>query len=109
MAWGIAGWLFFFFCFGGFLYYHGERWECGRYWMPRLIVAENGYTYTDGTPIDPINMALMRADCQEEFELVLLGILAGLLVGAGCVTWFWHPAPPRKPVGLQFTKGGRWN
>jgi hypothetical protein len=58
---------------------YGTRWEVGRYYLPRSLVAAGGQVYRDGADIDPINQAIIRADREEETILAILSIDAALL------------------------------
>ena len=78
-AWPWFGWLLFLGLIGHCVASYGTRWTLGRYGMPTALIAPDGLHYLDGAEIDPINLALIEADCQEEFMLVMLGLLATLL------------------------------
>lgn len=77
---GLAGWGLLLFCAISFATKYGRQWELGRYYMPRTIVAGDGYSYPDGTPIPLPILALVRADIEEETILVMAAVLCGLLL-----------------------------
>src|ERR1700722_13707112 len=61
------------------LWGHGKRWEFGRYMMPRSLVAPDGFHYQNGQEIDPLTLAAVRADREEESMLALASVVAILL------------------------------
>ena len=58
----------------------GTHWEFGRYGMPRTLVGASGMTHPDGSPIDPLTLAMLHSGIEEDVMLGLCGILAVLLV-----------------------------
>jgi|GEM_PF-5827584 len=60
---------------------YGSQWEVGRYGMPRPLVAADG-RYLDGTKIDDVTLALVRAGKHEEV------FLAGLCVCGLFLAWY---------------------
>jgi len=77
---------------------YGQRWEFGRYGMPRSLLRSDGValSYADGTPVDPINAWLIRAQREEEFILVLLLII---MVAFGAAVWIvWDTARKRRRI-----------
>jgi hypothetical protein len=61
---------------GHFFQGHGQDWVCGRYGMPRSLVAEDGKHHPSGEEIDSITLGLITNDCEEEVFLVALSIIA---------------------------------
>lgn len=47
--------------------------------MPRTLVDTSGMAHPDGSPIDPITLAMLRSGIEEDVMLVLCGFLVVLL------------------------------
>jgi hypothetical protein len=99
-----------------FVCMYGSEWEFGRYCMPRSLVAPDGRTYANGREIDPITLALIRADREEETFLTMLGVLAGVIVVGGASIYRGHRHLLRLQhmgnllaVADKYQREGRWN
>jgi hypothetical protein len=79
MLCSLAGWAIFLAVGVGFALQHGKRWEFGPHGVTRLLVAEDGINYRDGTPIDPLTLSLHKSGQYETCQFVMLGILGALL------------------------------
>ncbi len=78
------GWCFFALCMVFFLAGHGSRWHFGRYMMPRTLLSPDGLTHLDGTPLNPVTLALTRAGVEEEVYLLCLSfwlVLMAVVIG----------------------------
>jgi hypothetical protein len=59
---------------------YGSWWEFGRYGMPRSLVAADGVSHLDGTPIEAVTLSLVRSGREEEVYLACAAVIvAGLL------------------------------
>ncbi len=75
-----GGILFFLAICGHLVSQWGTHWEFGRYGMPRTLVGASGMAHPDGSPIDPITLAMLRSGIEEDVMLALCGILVVLLI-----------------------------
>jgi hypothetical protein len=55
---------------------YGKQWDLsGRYHMPTTLLAPNGETYRDGTPIDDVTKMCVDRGIEQEVWLVALGVI----------------------------------
>ena len=54
----------------------GRQWTWGKYGMPRSVVAANGNTFADGTPINPIAKIIIQQGEEDIYLIMLIGIAA---------------------------------
>lgn len=55
--------------------HHGTRWEFGAYSLPHALVAADGVSYLDGTPVEPAILSIVQADIEVEVQLVIYSIV----------------------------------
>lgn len=75
-----VGVLFPLFLLGNYASHYGSRWVFGRFGIPRTLVGPDGWTYADGSPLDPITASLIRSGREEEVMLFLCGGLFVLVL-----------------------------
>ena len=76
----LVGCALFVYCCASFVGDFGTRWECGRYYMPRTLVAADGHSYPDGKPIPAATLILARSGIEEDVMLGMVTVLGVLLV-----------------------------
>ena len=70
------GWLVFALATACFISGYGTHWDLsGRYGMPTTLFSPDGQSYRDGSPVDPVTLAIARQGIEQEARLVALGVL----------------------------------
>lgn len=59
---------------------HGAQWQFGRYFMPKSLLAADGKTYLDGSPVDDITLRIVKSGCEEEMYLGMAAVIGLLLI-----------------------------
>ena len=59
-VWEVLGWVIFLGLLVNFGLQYGSRWECGRYMMPRTLMAADGVHHPNGEPIESVTLAIAR-------------------------------------------------
>jgi len=70
-------------CAGG----RGTHWEFGRYGMPRTLVSDDGRHDRGGWELNPMQLAMIERDIEEEVMLGLVALNAALLGYWAYLTW----------------------
>jgi hypothetical protein len=60
--------------------HHGARWEFGQYGFPHALIGQDGVSYLDGIPVEPMILGIVEADLEVEAQLALYAIVAGWLI-----------------------------
>jgi hypothetical protein len=77
----LFGGLIFLFLAGVFVQKYGNEWEIGPHGLPQTAMAEDGWHYRNGKPIDPITLSMARAGYDEIFSFVILSIFVVCGIG----------------------------
>jgi hypothetical protein len=51
---------------------YGKSWEFGRFGMARILVAGDGVSHLDGTPVNEFELAVAKTGYEEEGRLLVL-------------------------------------
>ena len=74
--WTLAGCLFLVAACFSFASKYERSWRFGRYFMPVSVLQDDGIHYATGVTADPLTQMLAHYDCEPEFHLVALVLIA---------------------------------